>query len=52
MTGQALTLSLSTILHGLDTFEEPCNRMRYANQRAELEMAFRAAVLPELDTTP
>ena len=24
MTGQALTLSLSTILHGLDTFEETC----------------------------
>lgn len=52
MTGQALTLSLSTILHGLDTFEETLHRMRYANQRAELEMAFVRLCSPELDTTP
>lgn len=52
MTGQALALSLSTILHGLDTFEETLHRMRYANQRAELEMAFVRLCSPELDTTP
>ncbi len=52
MTGQALTLSLSTILHGLDTFEETLHEMRYANQRAELEMAFVRLCSPELDTTP
>ena len=52
MTGQALALSLSAILHGLDTFEETLHRMRYANQRAELEMAFVRLCSPELDTTP
>ena len=52
MTRQALSLSLSTILHGLDTFEETLHKMRYANQRAELEMAFVRLCSPELDTTP
>ena len=40
MTGQALSMSLSTILNGLDTLEETLNKMRYANQRTEFEMAF------------
>ena len=52
MTGQALALSLSTILHGLDTFEETLHKMRYANQRAELEMAFVKLCSPQLDTSP
>ena len=30
MTGQALSMSLSTILHGLDMLEETLNKMRYA----------------------
>ena len=52
MTGQALALSLPAILHGLDTFEETLHKMRYANQRAELEMALVKLCSPELDTSP
>ncbi|WP_369298608.1 DNA polymerase III subunit gamma/tau [uncultured Neglectibacter sp.] len=52
MNRQALAMSLSTILHGLDTFEETLNKMRYGNQRAQLEMAFVRLCSPELDTTP
>lgn len=52
MTSQALSISLSTILHGLDTFEETLHKMRYANQRAELEMAFVKLCNPQLDTSP
>ena len=52
MTSQALSMSLSTILHGLDTFEETLHKMRYANQRAELEMAFVKLCSPQLDTSP
>ena len=52
MTRQALDMSLSAILHGLDTFEETLNRMRYANPRVELEMALVRLCSPELDSTP
>lgn len=52
MTGQALSMSLSTILHGLDMLEETLNKMRYANQRTEFEMAFVRLCSPELDTSP
>ena len=52
MTGQALALSLSTILHGLDTFEETLHKMRYANQRAELEMAFVKLCSPSWTPPP
>ncbi len=51
MTRQALSMSLSTILHGLDTFEETLNKMRYSNQRAQLEMAFVRLCSPELDVS-
>ena len=52
MNRQALSVSLSSILHGLDTFEETLNKMRYSNQRAQLEMAFVRLCSPELDTAP
>ncbi|MCH5352414.1 MAG: DNA polymerase III subunit gamma/tau [Acutalibacter sp.] len=52
MNRQALTISLSAILHGMDTFEETLNKMRYGNQRAQLEMAFVRLCSPELDSTP
>lgn len=51
MTAQALVLRLSMILRGLDVFEEALNRMRYANQRTQLEMAFVRLCAPELDST-
>ena len=51
MTAQALVLRLSVILRGLDVFEEALNRMRYANQRTQLEMAFVRLCAPELDST-
>ena len=52
MTKKALSMTLPTILHGLDTFEETLQKMRYRNQRAELEMAFVRLCSPELDTSP
>lgn len=52
MTNQAVQASLSFILHGLDTFEKTLNKMKYANQRTELEMAFVRLCSPELDSTP
>lgn len=52
MTEQALSMNLSAILHGLDTFEETLNKMRYLNPRAQLEMAFVRLCSPELDSTP
>ena len=52
MNRQALTISLSTILHGMDTLEEALNKMRFGNQRSQLEMAFVRLCSPELDSTP
>lgn len=49
MNEQALSMSLSTILHGLAAFEDALNKMRYANQRTQLEMAFVRLCSPELD---
>ena len=51
MTAQALSMRLSVILRGLDVFEEALNRMRYANQRTQLEMAFVRLCAPEVDST-
>lgn len=52
MERQALSMSLADILHGLDTFEEALNKMRYGSQRTQLEMAFVRLCSPELDSTP
>ena len=52
MTAQALSMTLSAIVHGLDVFETTLNRMRYASPRTQLEMAFVKLCMPELDTTP
>ena len=52
MTRQALALSLPAILHALDTLEDTLHKMRYANQRAELEMAFVRLCNPQLDASP
>lgn len=52
MTDQALALSLADILHALDTLQETLNKMRYANPRVELEMAFMRLCAPELDSRP
>ena len=52
MNRQALSISLSAILHGMDTLEEALNKMRYGSQRAQLEMAFVRLCSPELDSTP
>ncbi len=51
MTRQALSMPLPTILHGLDTFEETRNAMRYSDQRIQLEMAFVRLCSPELDSS-
>ena len=46
---QAYGMSLPAILHGLDTLEEALHKMRYANPRTQLEMAFVRLCSPELD---
>ena len=46
---QAYGMSLSAILHGLDTLEDALHKMRYMNQRTQLEMAFVRLCSPELD---
>ncbi len=51
MTKQALSMDLSAILHGLDAFEETLNKMRYSNQRTQLEMTFVRLCSPELDSS-
>lgn len=52
LTGQALSMKLSEILHGMDTFRTALDRMRFTNQRVEVEMAMLRLCSPELDTTP
>ena len=49
---QAYGMSLPAILHGLDTLEDALHKMRYANQRTQLEMAFVRLCTPELDASP
>ncbi len=51
MTAQAEKMKLGEIIHGLDVFEQTLNRMRYGNQRTELEMAFVRLCSPELDSS-
>lgn len=52
LTAQALSMKLSEILHGMDTFRTALDRMRFTNQRVEVEMAMLRLCSPELDTTP
>lgn len=52
MERQALSMTLPDILHGLDTFEETLNKMRYGSQRTQLEMALVRLCSPALDATP
>ena len=52
MLKQALSMNLSVIIHSLDTFEGALNKMRFANQRTELEIAIVRLCSPELDSTP
>ena len=49
MTHQALSMSLPAILHGLEVLEETLQKMRFGNQRAQLEMAFVRLCTPQLD---
>jgi DNA polymerase-3 subunit gamma/tau len=51
MTSQAMSMSLSDILHSLDTLEDALQKMRFGNPRAQLEMAFVRLCSPELDST-
>lgn len=51
MRNLAGQISLSQVLRVLGVLEEALNRMRYANRRTQLEMAFVQLCSPELDTT-
>ncbi len=51
MAAHAGKMKLSEIIHGLDTFEQTLNKMRYGSQRTELEMAFVRLCSPELDSS-
>lgn len=46
---QAMKTSLSVILHCLDTFQKTLDKMKFTNQRLELEMALIKLCTPELD---
>lgn len=52
MAAQAKAMTLPDILHGLETLEDAMNKMRFGNQRAQLEMALVRLCSPELDATP
>lgn len=52
MERQAQGMTLSDVLHGLDTFEETLNKMRTGSQRTQLEMSLVRLCCPELDSTP
>lgn len=49
MNDCADSMCLSAIIHGLSAFEDALNKMRYANQRTQLEMTFVRLCSPELD---
>ncbi len=48
---QAVGMPLSMIIHSLDSFQRTLDKMRYSNQRIELEMTFVRLCSPELDNT-
>lgn len=52
LTEQAVTMSLSAIVHSMDTFQTAMDKMKYSDQRIETEMAFIRLCSPELDSTP
>lgn len=53
LTEQALSIPLSAILHGLDTFQSALEKMyRGGDRRIEMEMAMIRLCTPALDTTP
>ena len=48
---QAMSMPISMIIHGLDSFQRTLDKMRFSNQRIELEMAFVRICTPELDNS-
>ena len=52
MREQAAAMPLPVIIHGLNTFEETLNKMRFSNARTEIEIVFVKLCNPELDTSP
>lgn len=48
---QAVNMPLSLIIHSLDSFQKTLDKMKYVNQRIELEMIFIKLCSPELDTS-
>lgn len=52
MTDQALPMDLSLILHSVDTFTGTLDKMRFANSRTEMELAFVKLCSPQLDAAP
>lgn len=49
---QAVETPLSVTIHCLDTFAKTLDKMKYSNQRIEIEMAFVRLCSPELDSSP
>ena len=52
LTASALSMGLAEILYAMEVMRESLDKMRFANQRIELEMAFVKLCSPEMDTTP
>lgn len=52
LTADALSMGLAEILNAMEVMRESLDKMRFSNQRIELEMAFVKLCSPEMDTTP
>jgi len=52
LTASALSMGLAEILNAMEVMRDSLDKMRFANQRIELEMAFVKLCTPEMDTSP
>ena len=52
LKAQSISLGLAEIIGAMDTMRESLDKMRFANQRIELEMAFVRLCSPEMETSP
>lgn len=52
LTSQGLSMTLATVIHCMDVFQTALDKMKYSNQRIELEMSLIRLCSPELDSTP
>lgn len=51
LNAQAMSMGLAEIINAMDLMRDCLDKMRFANQRIELEMAFVRLCAPEMDTS-